>query len=163
MENVIIRKYEAADLNAVAAIWNEVIEDGSAFAEEGPLSETEAAALFERQTYASVAESDDGLIVGAYILHPNFPGRLSHICNASYAVLKSRRGQHIGEKLVLDCIDQAKRAGFRILQLNAVLESNLPARRLYERLGFRQVGTIPGGFRLKAGGYESICPYYLEL
>lgn len=31
---------------------------------------------------------------------------------------------------------------------------------LYERLGFTQLGVIPGGFRMKDGHYENICPYY---
>ena len=42
-------------------------------------------------------------------------------------------------------------------------ESNIHARHLYERLGFTQLGTIPGGFRMKDGHYENICPYYHEL
>ena len=33
----------------------------------------------------------------------------------------------------------------------------------YERLGFKQLGTIPGGFRMKDGHFENICPYYIEL
>jgi len=37
--------------------------------------------------------------------------------------------------------------------------SNIHARHLYERLGFAQLGTIPGGFRMKDGHYENICPY----
>ena len=34
---------------------------------------------------------------------------------------------------------------------------------LYERVGFKQLGTIPNGFRLKNGEYEDICPYYIEV
>ena len=95
--------------------------------------------------------------------HPNNVGRCGHICNASYAVSSSVRGQHIGEKLVLDCLEKAKELGFRVLQFNAVVESNIHARHLYERLGFIQLGTIPGGFRMKDGHYEDICPYYHTL
>ena len=86
-----------------------------------------------------------------------------HICNASYAVKSKCRGQHIGEKLVSDCLLNAKDIGFRELQFNAVVESNIHARDLYERLGFVQLGTIPGGFRMKDGHYENICPYYRTL
>ena len=105
----------------------------------------------------------DGRVVGLYILHPNNVGRCGHICNASYAVASSCRGLHIGEKLVLDCLEQGRTHGFRVLQFNAVVESNAHARHLYERLGFVQLGTIPGGFRMKDGHYENICPYYREL
>ena len=46
---------------------------------------------------------------------------------------------------------------------NEVVESNIHARHLYERLGFIQLGTIPKGFRMKDGHFENICPYYHEL
>ena len=52
---------------------------------------------------------------------------------------------------------------WNVMQFNAVVESNIHARHLYERLGFKQLGTIPGGFRMKDGHFENICPYYHEL
>ena len=92
--------------------------------------------------------------------HPNGNGRIS---NASYAASSAARGRHIGEALVRDCIRAAHAAGLRILQFNAVVESNVRARRLYERIGFQQLGVIPNGFRMKDGRYEAICPYYIEV
>ena len=76
---------------------------------------------------------------------------------------RDTRGLHIGEKLVSDCLVQAKKHGFLILQFNAVVATNIHARHLYERLGFLPLGTIPKGFRMKDGHYEDICPYYHEL
>ena len=64
---------------------------------------------------------------------------------------------------MLDSLEVGRQLGFRVLQFNAVVESNVHARRLYERLGFIQLGTIPGGFRMKDGRYENICPYYRAL
>ena len=159
---MILRAYQAGDLPEMIRIWNEVVEEGIAFPQEDDLDEVSGAAFFAEQTYTAVAE-EDGRIYGLYILHPNNVGRCGHICNASYAVSSESRGMHIGEKLVRDCLAQARRHGFRILQFNAVVESNLSARHLYEKLGFRQLGTIPGGFRMKDGHYENICPYFHEL
>ena len=159
---MVIRSYTLSDLPAVIAIWNEVVEDGIAFPQEDCLTIETGLDFFASQSYTGVAEND-GKIVGLYILHPNNVGRCGHICNASYAVSSACRGQHIGEKLVLDCLDKAKELGFRVLQFNAVVESNIHARHLYERLGFVQLGTIPGGFRMKDGHYENICPYYRVL
>ncbi len=159
---MIVRKFEEKDIHQMIDIWNEVVEDGIAFPQEDLLDEVLGKEFFESQSYTGVAE-DDGRIVGLYILHPNNVGRCGHICNASYAVSSKCRGQHIGEKLVMDCLSKAKELGFRVLQFNAVVESNIHARHLYERLGFVQLGTIPGGFRMKDGHYENICPYYHTL
>ena len=156
---MIIRKFEDKDLPAMIAIWNEIVEEGIAFPQEEPLTSETGKAFFESQSYTGVAD-DDGKIVGLYILHPNNVGRCGHICNASYAVDSKVRGLHIGEKLVLDCMEQGAKLGYKVLQFNAVVESNTHARHLYERLGFKQLGTIPGGFRMKNGHYENICPYY---
>ena len=46
---------------------------------------------------------------------------------------------------------------------NEVVATNIHARNLYERIGFKQLGTIPNGFRLKDGSYEDICTYYIEV
>ena len=159
---MIIRKYKESDLPEMIAIWNEIVEDGIAFPQEEYLDELTGASFFSSQSYTGVAETD-GKIAGLYILHPNNIGRCGHICNASYAVSSQARGKHIGEKLVVDCLKKGRELGFRILQFNAVVESNVHARHLYERLGFIQLGTIPGGFRMKDGHYENICPYYREL
>lgn len=162
--NIVIRKYEEKDLNAMIGIWNEIVEEGIAFPQEELLNPESGALFFASQTYTGVAEdTGTGKIYGLYILHPNNIGRCGHICNASYAVRSDSRGLHIGEKLVLDCMEQGRVHGFGVLQFNAVVATNVHARHLYERLGFTQLGTIPEGFRMKDGSYEDICPYYHSL
>ena len=161
---IVIREYQTEDVTAAITIWNQVVEDGVAFPQEENLTEETGDAFFKEQTYTGIAvNTDNNEIVGLYILHPNNVGRCGHICNASYAVDRESRGLHIGEKLVSDCLAQGKAQGYRVLQFNAVVASNVHARHLYERLGFKQLGTIPGGFRMKDGSYEDICPYYHEL
>ena len=159
---MIVREYTDRDLEDMLRIWNEVVDEGIAFPQEDALNTETGAEFFASQSYTGVAEAD-GKIMGLYILHPNNIGRCGHICNASYVVLEEERGKHIGEQLVLDSIAKGRKLGFRVLQFNAVVESNIQARRLYEKLGFTQLGTIPGGFRMKDGHYENICPYYYEL
>ena len=159
---MIIREYTENDTENLIRIWNDVIVEGTAFPQEECLDTETGKAFFASQSYTGVAENE-GTILGLYILHPNNVGRCGHICNASYAVASQARGQHIGEKLVRDSLKKGRELGFRVLQFNAVVESNIHARHLYERLKFIQLGTIPGGFRMKDGHYENICPYYHEL
>ena len=154
-----IRRYRAQDLPEMIRIWNEVVKEGVAFPQLDLLDEESGKSFFASQTYCGVAD-DDGTVRGLYILHPNNVGRCGHIANASYAVDSACRVRHIGEKLVSDCLAQAKECGFRLLQFNAVVENNIHARHLYERLGFVQAGTIPDGFLMKDGTYQNICLYY---
>ena len=157
-----IRKYCENDVPAMVCIWNEVVEEGVAFPQEEFLDERSGRAFFAAQSYCGVAVAD-GRVVGLYILHPNNVGRCGHIANASYAVSGESRGLHIGEKLVKDCLEEAGKHDFRIMQFNAVVESNTHARHLYERLGFTLLGAIPEGFLMKDGHYENICVYYQTL
>lgn len=159
---VTVRPMEPGDLPAATAIWNQVVEDGIAFPQMETLDLPAAEAFFGQQDLTAVAELN-GQIVGMYILHPNNVGRCGHICNASYAVDRTMRGHGIGRALVTDCLRRGKELGYRVLQFNAVVATNTTARKLYEKLGFRQLGTIPGGFLMPDGHYEDICPYYHEL
>lgn len=160
---ITVRPYRDSDVSAMVRIWNEVVEEGVAFPQEECLNEAAGSAFFAAQTHCAVAQTEAGEVLGLYILHPNNVGRCGHICNTSYAVAAAARGLHIGEQLVKDSLVQGKEHGFRILQFNAVVATNVHARHLYERLGFQQIGTIQGGFRMKDGHYEDICPYYHAL
>ena len=73
---------------------------------------------------------------------------------------KGIRGQHIGEKLVTDCLKKAREFDFQILQFNAVVKCNYSAIHLYEKLGFVRLGEVPNGFRMKDGHYENIILFY---
>ena len=128
------------------------------------LTEGTGKTFFEEQSFTGIAyDEETGEVTGLYILHPNNVGRCSHICNASYAVRRDMRGNRIGKILVTHCLETAKEMGFKIMQFNAVVRSNTYALRLYKKLGFVQLGVIPGGFRMKDGHYEDIVPHYYVL
>lgn len=146
------------------AVWNSVVEDGRAFPQEIPFTYDEGVAFFEGQTFTGVAYDDEtGEVVGVYILHPNFIGRCSHICNTSYAVKRGKRGLGIGKLIVTSSMEKAREHGFKVLQLNAVIASNAPALGLYKKLGLTPLGAIKDGFRNKDGEYEDIIPHYINL
>lgn len=159
---MIIRAFRPADIDAANEVWNEVVEAGVAFPQTEKLSRESGLAFFQSQSFTGVCE-DKGAILGLYILHPNNVGRCGHICNASYAVAARARGLGLGEALVRHCLEKARELGFGILQFNAVVSSNTPALNLYRKLGFTQLGTIPGGFRMKDGSYQDIIPHYKKL
>ena len=159
--SIIIKPYDVNYIKPAISIWNEIVEEGIAFPQEDSLDELSGDEFFKSQSYTGLAfDTEIDELVGLYILHPNNVGRCGHICNASYAVKSNCRGKHIGEKLVLDCLTKGKELGFKILQFNAVVATNIHARNLYKRLGFKELGIIPGGFRMTNGHFEDIVPQY---
>lgn len=161
-KNITVRPFEPADIPTMTEIWNEVVENGDAFPQDKPMDISEAERFFASQTFTGVAEYK-GEISGLYILHPNNVGRCGHISNASYAVSSKVRGKGIGRVLVEHSLFMARQKGFRILQFNAVVASNKAAIALYEKLGFKTIGTVKGGYFNKNKEYEDIILFYHDL
>lgn len=159
--NIVIREFNKGDIKQMISIWNDIVEDGIAFPQTEMLDIDSGLDFFAHQSFTGVAVNiGNDEILGLYILHPNNIGRCGHISNASYAVERNWRDLHIGEKLVAHCLQKAKEIGFRVLQFNAVVSTNYGALHLYKKLGFVQLGIIPGGFLLKDGTYQDIIPHY---
>lgn len=77
------------------------------------------------------------------------PKRNNQILNL---VVITMREKH----LVEHSIKTAKESDFRGMQFNAIAESNKSALHTYKSLGFKEVGMIPQGFRLKDGSYSNM-------
>ena len=58
----------------------------------------------------------------------------------------ARGGEGAGRALGEDMIEWARGAGFRAIQFNAVVESNVRAVALWRSLGFEIIGTVPEAF-----------------
>jgi GNAT superfamily N-acetyltransferase len=108
---------------------------------------------FRADTHTYVAESD-WRVVGTYILKPNQPALGSHIANAAFMVGPTERGLGVGRKMGEHCLNEARRLGFRAMQFNFVVSANTSAIHLWEQLGFKIVGTLPGAFRHPEKGYS---------
>ena len=53
-------------------------------------------------------------MAGLCILHPNHIVRCGHIANSPYAVSSARRGEHLGEARIRDCLHADCDCGFRL-------------------------------------------------
>lgn len=137
-----IAPYGDGDEDELYAAFAAAVEEGTGYPQAAPIDREQFRAVWLEPTTAVRIARADGEFAGAYYLKPNFPGRAAHIANAGYLVVTGKRGRGIGEALVRDSFAEARRHGFDALMFNLVFESN-PAGRLYERLGFRRIGTIP--------------------
>jgi GNAT superfamily N-acetyltransferase len=105
----------------------------------------------------------DGTIAGAYIVRPNQPGHGRHIANAAYMVTATYRNKGIGRALGQHSLDTAKAAGYRAMQYNLVVSTNISAVHLWQELGFRIIGTTPGGFHHHQLGFVDTYVMYRGL
>ena len=130
------------EFDALFELFRQIVDAREGYPQAPPLTQEAYEQAWHSPTTATIAGRLDGVLVAAYYLKPNFPGRGAHIANAGYMVQAEMRGRGIGRAIVEDSIERAPLLGFDAIQFNLVFESN-PARTLYERLGWRQVGRVP--------------------
>ncbi len=127
------------------------------------MSREEALAYwFRPDTHTYVAEQDRH-VVGTYILKPNQAGAGSHVANAAFMVVPGGRGQGIGRAMGEHCLSEARRLGFRAMQFNFVVSTNESAIHLWQKLGFKIVGTLPGAFQHPQKGDVDVYVMYRSL
>jgi L-amino acid N-acyltransferase YncA len=138
-----VRHAEAADAPAIAAIYNQGIEDGIATFETEPRS----AAIIGRQLaaqadrYPTVVVERDGQVLGVAWTSEYRPRQAyAGVAEVSVYVAREARGQGYGRLALGALIDAAEAGGFTKL-VSRIFPENLASRRLCARLGFREVGT----------------------
>jgi L-amino acid N-acyltransferase YncA len=152
-----------ADHDAIWNIFHQIVLAGDTYAFDPQMPREEALAYwFRADTHAYVAE-DDGCVVGTYILRPNQSGPGSHVANAAFMVARDAEGAGVGRRMAEHCLTEARRMGFRAMQFNFVVSTNVRALHLWKQLGFKIVGTLPGAFRHPEKGYVDVYVMYRSL
>lgn len=148
-DTVKIRRFEPSDWTLVWAVLEPIFRAGDTYAFPRDISEADARrAWTEAPKQAFVAEdAKDGRILGTYYIKPNYDGPGAHVCNCGYAVSPEARGRGIASRMCEHSQAEGRRQGYHAMQYNLVAVSNEGAVRLWKKLGFDVVGTLPGAFR----------------
>ncbi|MGH7232368.1 MAG: GNAT family N-acetyltransferase [Nitrospiraceae bacterium] len=93
-------------------------------------------------------------MVGAFYLKPNWPGRARQVANAGFMVAQQWRSKGLGWLLGATMLQYAKDLGYRSVLYNLVFLENQTARDLWRKLGFVELGRIPGAVRKNDGSYQ---------
>ena len=93
-----------------------------------------------------------GEIVGDASLN-GFPRRMSHRAEFGVSVAKSEWGQGIGSALLQKIIEYAKEHTIELINLE-VRSDNRRAIQMYEKFGFRKIGTSPAYFKINGEYYD---------
>ena len=101
-----------------------------------------------------------GKVVGAGEVN-QLPEERSHTGYLGIGISKAHRGQGLGTAIMQALKELSKKAGMRILILDA-FATNKTAINLYERIGFKEVGRIPKGI-YRDGKYIDLVRMTTEL
>ncbi len=147
-------------------IWQvveETVRPGDTYAIDPDISESDVKRIWWTDAIETFVAEAEGEIVGTYILKPNQGGCGDHVANAAFMVAERARGKGVGEAMGRDVIERAAAAGYRGMQFNFVVSTNTGAVRLWKKLGFDIVGTLPRAFRHPTKGEVDAYVMYRSL
>lgn len=142
--------------------FKEIVVAQETYAFDPDISYDQAVELWLHSPEATFVARDEG-IIGSYFIKKNGLGPSSHISNCGYMVLPAARGKGLAQKMCIHSQDQAIELGFSAMQFNSVVSTNLIAVNLWQKLGFRKIGTIPNGYKHKRFGFVDSYIMYKEL
>ena len=159
-----IRPAADADRAAILDIVAPILAAGETYAIDRDLDrEGVEAYWFMPDHEVFVAESSDGEILGTYYLMANQRGGGAHVANCGYMTAPQARGQGVARAMCEHSLQAARQRGFRAMQFNHVVSTNTGAVALWQKLGFRIVGTLPAAFNHPAHGYVDSYVMFREL
>jgi ribosomal protein S18 acetylase RimI-like enzyme len=159
-----IRRFGESDWPCVWAFLRATFDAGDTcvFAPDSAEADIHRAWI-ESPSATYVATAEDGRILGSYYLRPNQPGLGSHVCNCTYVVAPPARGQGLATLMCEHSQLEAVAMGFRAMQFNLVVSTDDRALRLWQKLGFGVIGTLPRAFHHQRFGYVDAFVMYKEL
>jgi GNAT superfamily N-acetyltransferase len=164
-----LQSVEDAEVEGLADLLIDCVDGGASASFMYPLAPPKALA-FWRRVAAGVAAGDRALlvaeddagIVGTVQLVLDQPENQPHRADlAKLLVHRRARRQGLGEALMRAAEEMARDCGKTLLVLDTVPGSD--AERLYDRLGWVRVGTIPGYALLPRGGLDGTTLFYKAL
>lgn len=159
-----IRKATIDDFPQMWEIFHPIVQKGDTyvFSPDTPYAEAKSY-YWSNQGYFNFVAILGEKIVGMYTIKANQPGLGSHVANASYMVHPEYQGKGIGSLMAADSIKQATALGFKAMQFNMVVSTNIQAVKTWKKMGFTIVGTLPKVFNHQTLGYVDAYVMYRSL
>ena len=149
---MIIREASHGDEDGIWATLKPMLRGGETYALPPDWSRDDAMAYWCGPNMTTFV-AEDKTILGTYYMRPNHMGGGDHVCNCGYVVHPDARGRGIARRLGEHSIQTARDRGYKAIQFNFVVSTNTAALKLWESLGFSEIGRIPQGFRHPEQGF----------
>ncbi len=151
---VAVRIATQADGDALWAMLEPVLRAGETYALPRDWTREQVLGfwLSPEKEATFVAVDDAGQVLGTYYLKANQMGPGAHVANCGYVTAAWAAGKGVARTMCVHSQAEAKARGFRAMQFNSVVSTNVRAVRLWESLGFDVVGRLPGAFAHPTAG-----------
>ena len=131
---------------AIWEIFHEVVAEGDTYPFSPDTDREEALRVWTEIPRATYVAERGGEVVGTYYIKTNQPGLGSHVCNAGYMVRSRARGMGVGRAMCAHSLDEARSLGYKAMQFNLVVATNLGAVKLWQKMGFEIIGSLRKAF-----------------
>ncbi len=158
-----IREATLKDYDAIWNIFKKVIKTGDTYVFDPQTPKTDLAKHWFTSYMKTYVVEEKNKILATYILKPNQIDLGSHICNCSYMVDPESFGKGLGKMMCEHSLENAKIMGYKAMQFNIVVSTNIPAIKLWEKYSFKIIGTIPKGYKHSSLGYVDAYIMYREI
>lgn len=158
-----IRLADPDEFDDIWPLLRDAFRAGETYAVDPLITKEQAFAYWMVQPAATYVFDGAEGVVGTYYIKTNQPGGGSHICNCGYIVSPKAQGQGIAAQMCIASQAQAAKLGYLAMQFNFVLASNTRAVKLWHRLGYQTVGTIPKAFHHPREGYVDALVMHKQL
>lgn len=150
---MVIRKAKQSDRDAIWAMLEPVLRAGETYTLPRTMSRDEALAYWYAPAHRTFIAEDEGQISGTYYMRDNQAGPGNHVCNCGYVVAAQAGGKGVATALNKHSLETARAHGYKAMQYNAVVSTNLRAIALWKRCGFEILAAVPGAFLHPQNGY----------
>ena len=148
-----IREYREGDFEQIWPIFHEIVSAGETYPYPRDITKSEAFRQWIELPRATYVAEEDNKILGTYYIKSNQPGLGSHVCNCGYMVHSEARGRGIATCMCEHSQQASKALGYLAMQFNLVVSTNTNAIRLWNKLGLKTIGKLPGAFHHPTHGF----------
>jgi putative acetyltransferase len=161
---VILRAPKWGDLDDMLDFINSLVDEAAMIAaNQKQTRESEIDWLarkltsLEKDRIIHVVAEVEGRMVGSCEVEPR-PGRFSHVGVLGVSVKDGYREVGIGQRLMKEAERQAPQMGLESIMLE-VFATNDRAIHVYEKMGYRRIGAIPGGVKYRGEYVDAVSMY----
>ena len=158
-----IRSANKEDFEFIWPIFHSVVSKGETYVYDPDTNMEQAYTIWMERPRKTFVVELNSKIVATYYIKSNYSGLGNHICSCGYMVMEEFRNQGLAIEMCKHSINSAIQMGYEAMQFNFVVSTNNASIRLWKKMGFNIVGTIPNAYNHQIKGKVDIFIMYKSL